>query len=102
MRYSNKVNLSFFLLMGGCLFNPLKVESKTITSEVTPSIENKDFSNLPLLDRRIILSSEMSDKNISDYSEIKNEFATSILNDGLLSVVRKDVGQTFYVVDSYE
>lgn len=102
MQYSGKLNLCFFLIMGGSLFNPLSAEPKKFDSPVISLVENDDFSIFPLLDRRIILSEETSDKDVSAYSEVKNELVTTILNDGLLSVIRADEAQTFFVVDSYE
>ncbi len=93
-----KTQIYFFLLMGGIAFTPLKGELKKDSQ--SPFIK-EDYSNLKLIDRRII-TLQNSDDSFSDSSEIQNEPIATILNDGLLSVARENKEQTFCIVDFYE
>jgi len=69
--------------MGGIALTPLYGELK---NNSTSSFFLEDYSDLNLLDRRIIKSQDPSTKTISVSNDIKNEPVTTILNDGLLSV----------------
>jgi len=85
--------------MGGIALTPLYGELK---NNSTSSFFLEDYSDLNLLDRRIIKSQDPSTKAISVSSDIKNEPVTTILNDGLLSIAWENEEHTFFIVDSYE
>src|ERR1700722_17983575 len=85
MRY-----LCFSLLMSLSSFNALIAEENEFND-----FSNLPLSNFPLLDKRIIFSPMPEDIN-------KDEWETTILNHGLLSVAKENEDHTFFVVDFYE
>lgn len=88
-------------LLAGIIFAPLTAESKKLDLKVSVPVEKNDFSDLLLLDRKIVKSETNSEDPINNLI-VDEEPIKTVINNGLLSVVYENNQKTIQIIDSYE